>query len=208
MREIKFKLWDTRNKCWFKTNGDVRWANLTPSGEIVTGWGSEVDYGTEPSDFIICMYTGLKDKNGKEIFEGDIVKAWVCLGPAGEMQVIHSVTIGKFGPNFQEWTFKGKNHLPEVIGNKYENPELLKQEEKMKKLKSFWLIRPQIRFGRTKYCYQISQKKMSGSDNGAPLCHVADFERIAGIKLRRGQQVKVRLVVEKDTSRANQGKGE
>jgi hypothetical protein len=69
---------------------------------------------------VLMQYTGLKDKNGVEIYEGDILKA-----PYFQTAAVEYMESGF-------WCKQGKhNMLPnltdaEVIGNIYENPELLK----------------------------------------------------------------------------------
>ena len=73
----------------------------------------------------VGQYTGLTDKNGNKIFEGDIVKATYDFGPAGEKERIVEVVFGSFGTNLQDWIFKEDGYLPEIIGNIHDNPELL-----------------------------------------------------------------------------------
>lgn len=77
-----------------------------------------------------CRFTGLPDKNNTEIYEGDIVKSWIFVDelPSGETQweecekpyVINWINeIGGFDLNEDKY---------EIIGNIYENPELLESE--------------------------------------------------------------------------------
>ncbi|MGN1303759.1 MAG: YopX family protein [Oscillospiraceae bacterium] len=94
-------------------------------------------------DETVGQYTGLTDKNGKRIFEGDIVKTHYANAEKSdfiEQIVFHN---GKFCAYFsnqlcKQWVnlYDGTEHLPqdksvymdsvEVIGNIYDNPELLK----------------------------------------------------------------------------------
>lgn len=87
--------------------------------------GSEWDF-----DYIVSQCTGLKDKNGNLIYEGDIVK-FIDMGEQiGKIDFINSCAL--FQVNYltkEDWAFLDKREY-EVIGNVYQNPELLNKEDK------------------------------------------------------------------------------
>lgn len=113
MRDIKFRAWDTKQKKWY-------WmVNFTNEG-ISNKYNPFLE--DETHDLIWCQYTGLKDKNEKMIFDGDILSDRISppfvMKWNDEEALWGSREIG-FGSakNFYSKT--------EVIGNIYENPELL-----------------------------------------------------------------------------------
>ena len=88
------------------------------------------------SDFILMQSTGLFDKNGKEIFEGDIVKYKAGCNTYTE-EVAYDKNFAGFGVmgayadiifTFGELAEDTDLHSLEVIGNIYDNPELLEGE--------------------------------------------------------------------------------
>jgi len=103
MRDIKFRVWDKYNKFFnsdYAINGNLVWGAC--EGEIIK----------EKEHLVFMQYTGLKDKSGKEICEGDIVVR-------DENPFIVKIPRIYF-PTCNIGELK-------VIGNIYENPELVKE---------------------------------------------------------------------------------
>ncbi len=120
MREIKFKVWDKvlKKMYHFTNSGDV----LSVGQFLEDQWIKE---GRPKKDFILLQFTGLKDKNEKEVYEGDIVTNDICLPERIVIEIKDDLSYdypSGYGYLFSQSQSK---ESVEVIGNAYENPELL-----------------------------------------------------------------------------------
>lgn len=125
MRQVEYRLWCNNKKEWKKDE----W-HLTPNGRIID---SNRQIEMKPESHFLSQFIGLSDKDGIKIFEGDILNQ--CNGSINGTQwmdknykVEHSPK--GFNLPFFMWKDNGENnmdstHWCEVIGNKFENPELL-----------------------------------------------------------------------------------
>lgn len=139
-REIKFRAWDKENKEMFTPIGysymdgyltciirDKRTTQNKVTEYLDENWYEELrepEYGVE-----LMQFTGLKDKNGKEIYEGDIIRE----NARKNWEVKFDIEYGGFYP----FTYcsdglgyecgRVEPEDCEIIGNIYENPKLLNQ---------------------------------------------------------------------------------
>lgn len=125
----KFRAWDSAKKEMFTDTFAI-----TESGQVVV---VEQEFVTSIPDYVfvdhlvIMQSTGLHDKNGKEIFEGDIVKMAkdVYSDPTYYEIVRHRGGAYRLESNQHGCELWLRHTNCEVIGNIYENPELLEEEE-------------------------------------------------------------------------------
>ncbi len=129
MREIKFRAWDkNKSKMW---SHDMLFrmdcSNEYPFLALIKGYyASGMLDPKDNMDVTVMQYTGLKDKNGKGIYEGDEFHL-------GDPRITYTVVwhdTGFMGKQNGASSFVGLSHWKnriEIIGNIYENPELLEQ---------------------------------------------------------------------------------
>jgi uncharacterized phage protein (TIGR01671 family) len=139
MREIKFRGWDKKNKLMTK----ALVINFGFNGGIVNILSNTVRNGEAVipgNDCILMQYTGLTDNNGKEIFEGDICKITATQYTSNETISLEEGDTFTASVRYDSYRFtistkesemclaqvEYEEMEIEIIGNIYENPELLK----------------------------------------------------------------------------------
>lgn len=135
MREIKFRAWDKEQKKFIGSNYSDNWSN-----EKNEWWADEgmmmltgIEDISKKERYVLQQYTGLLDKNGKEIYEGDILNSFYKFEGCNGVYLVkwHDDSCGfypkKFGTHQQKSVSISMLDLQrcEVIGNIYENPELI-----------------------------------------------------------------------------------
>ena len=139
-REIKFRAW---NKIWKMMSlvDKIEFEDGKPVSVSTTIEASDFNHTDEWSDYevgneiIVQQYTGLKDKNGKEIYEGDIVRTEAKVHSNCKV-TFHQGVFGLVGGDSGHYPLRDFTNtctsisdisiLLEVIGNIFENPELIK----------------------------------------------------------------------------------
>lgn len=117
MRENKFRAWDKRLKRWCEGAKTVR-----------------IDFKFTDGDVVFQQFTGLKDKEGKEIYEGDILKNTTQRHQMSYEKTPHpivtNICVVTWDNHWAEFKITKESEIGdlEIIGNIYENPELLENK--------------------------------------------------------------------------------
>lgn len=130
MREIKFRAWDLEKRRWAHP-GVVR-SQLMQPYMLSVEWRNGVTYLSHECDegatIELQQYTGLKDKNGVEIWEGDVIR----VSPNRAIGIVSWDTSGYWGVKLDGIVYSFASgtditaHSSKVIGNVYQHPHLLK----------------------------------------------------------------------------------
>lgn len=135
-REIKFRLWSKIGKKFIETdNPDLDFV-INNNGYLysIENFYGEI-YILPQMDIEVLQFTGLQDRNGKEIYEGDILK--YNFPYDGRLKHVSSVKFletqasfgikDRYGNEIPLYRITANNYF-EIVGNIYENPEFLEEK--------------------------------------------------------------------------------
>ncbi len=125
-REIKFRGWSKKDNC-FCGAFSIHYTGMISDmidAKIDKDSGLAIsDAHWNENDLILMQYTGLQDKNGKDIYEGDIVRSKILSGEIKINEIVFEY--GAYRIGLQQLNIQKDI---EIIGNIYENKNLLKDD--------------------------------------------------------------------------------
>lgn len=121
MRRIEFRVWDVDEKEWYN-NEKIPYQLIDNEG--VFCWADDYEWNRYPGEVLIVQYTGLKDRNGTEIYEGDII--WDAHAEIhGKVTFDEGMFCVEWATHIEQLFEVVSDYYAEVMGNIYEHPELL-----------------------------------------------------------------------------------
>lgn len=142
MRVLKFRAWDNDAGCMCES-WDSKWHfGVSSEGKLLSrdergAWAYERE-----ADWILMQYTGIKDKDGTEIYEGDIIVGNSLLSWSGDWMMTVSWDDHLCGFEIHRSPDDGNDLV--VVGNIYENPTLVTDSEDMELLSQFFSKNPEL----------------------------------------------------------------
>lgn len=127
MRKIKFRVWNPHSK-----DMSNKYHAIRCNGVLMSACSNEVYLETdlEVTKDVVMQFTGLLDKNGKEIYEGDIVESYNSsfLEKEDSLEKVKTKTVIEWENSINHISFGlgFTAHDIEIIGNIYENSDLIK----------------------------------------------------------------------------------
>jgi uncharacterized phage protein (TIGR01671 family) len=131
MRELKFRAWDTaKKKMVYRGLHDHNWYYTYKNDDEGCHWAYPINQRDAKWLKPVMQFVGFLDKNGKEIYEGDIIA-----DEYGDDEMQGFITYDAKSAKYirkslntipEQEDFMDDLHEPRIIGNIYENPELLK----------------------------------------------------------------------------------
>lgn len=126
---LKFRVWDSEEKTYKSSDYPFF---LCDDGDVL-----DTHFDVRNNDVVVEQCTELKDKNGKLIYEGDIVITYYNGEPTGQMYIYHWEAPAFYVEPFEKgkpsgrhyYYFAVENERCKVIGNIRENPDLLNNPE-------------------------------------------------------------------------------
>lgn len=120
-REIKFRAWNGRSMI----HGGF---SIHASGQVLSNEAEQALAGLKDDDFPVMQFAELKDKNGKDIYEGDVVSDHVGIGVV-EYSSKHAGFRVNYKDGYCKWFYdynlKGELESIEITGNIFQNPDLI-----------------------------------------------------------------------------------
>ena len=126
MREHRYRAWDKVNKrMWpvIEPMFGMKKAIVALTEKPPSEGGGMVEM--QLKDLVVMEYTGVKDINGNEICEGDMVQAMMCYGPAGMHETVVEISYDLH--EGYRWSYFDLDTI-QIVGHKFDKPDVPRDE--------------------------------------------------------------------------------